>query len=146
MKKQSSKKKMSATYINESDDSEDYNQKTKQALIELAKESLSFQEVLILTHNKDENVRIKALQRLCPCRVGDEYEQFWNRIFEMAEDPSPKIRYQVLHNMCDGSPDSMEERVVDALEKFNRDSDPEVKRRAHKVMASYLRTGKWNVL
>ena len=146
MKKKSDKKKMSATYVDESGDSDDYNQKTKQALIELAKESLSFQEVLILTHNKDESVRIKALQRLCPCRVGDEYEQFWNRIFEMVDDPSPKIRYQVLHNMCDGSPDSMEERVVEALEKFNRDSDTEVKRKAHKVMASYLRTGKWNVL
>ena len=65
----------------------------------------------------------------------------------MVDDPSPKIRYQVLHNMCDGSPDSMEERVADALEKFNRDPDQEIKRKAHKVvLASYLRTGKWNVL
>ena len=137
---------MSATYIDESGDSQDNSFKTKQALLHLAKESLSFQEVLILTHDKDEDVRMKALQRLCPCRVGDEYEQFWNRIFEMVDDPSPKIRYQVLHNMCDGSPDSVEERVAEALEKFNRDPDQEVKRKAHKVLASYLRTGKWNVL
>lgn len=137
------KAKMQAKYV-ENDDGDDRNYKN--SLMELAKNSLSFQEVLILTNNKDEDIRLKALQRLCPCRVGDEYEQFWNRIFEMADDTSPKIRYQVLHNMCDGSPDSMENKVVEALEKFNRDPDPEVKRKAHKVMASYLRTGKWNVL
>lgn len=143
MKKGGGKKKMQAVYDCDVDDD---NAAYKKALLQLAKESLSFEEVLILTNDKDENIRLKALQRLCPCRVGDEYEQFWNRIFEMVDDPSPKIRYQVLHNMCDGSPDSMEERVAEALEKFNRDPDQEVKRKAHKVLASYLRTGKWNVL
>jgi hypothetical protein len=64
----------------------------------------------------------------------------------MVDDESPKIRYQVLHNMCDGSPESMEQNVADALEKFNRDPDPEIRRKAHKVLASYLRTGKWNIL
>jgi hypothetical protein len=48
--------------------------------------------------------------------------------------------------MCDGSPDHLEERVYETLEVFNRDPDKEIRRRAHKVMASYLRTGKWNVL
>ncbi len=144
MKKTKEKKKMRSIY--ETDLQNDQSVQFKKALMKLAEESLSFTEVLVLTYNEDENIRCKALQRLCPCRVGDEYEQFWNRIFEMVEDPSPKIRYQVLHNMCDGSPDSMEERVVEALEKFNRDPDREVKRKAHKVLASYLRTGKWNVL
>jgi hypothetical protein len=137
------KKKLHSVYEG---DEEDDSHNQKKILLKLASESLSFNEVLTLTYNKDETVRLKALQRLCPCRVGDEYEQFWSRIFEMADDCSPKIRYQVLHNMCDGSPDSMESRVVEALEKFNRDSDQEVKRKAHKVMASYLRTGKWNIL
>jgi len=141
MKKQ--KIKMQATY---EEDEESDDRKYKNSLLKLAKESLSFEEVLILTYNKEEEIRLKALQRLCPCRVGDEYEQFWNRIFEMVDDTSSKIRNQVLHNMCDGSPDSMETRVAEALEKFNRDPDREVKRKAHKVMASYLRTGKWNVL
>ena len=139
------KKKMTATYDGEDDDLEESNQ-LKKALLKLAEESLSFTEVLSLTHNKNENIRIKALQRFCPCRVGDSHEQFWTRIFEMADDPCAKIRYQVLHNMCDGSPDMYEGKVLEALEKFNRDPDQDVKRRAHKVMASYLRTGKWNIL
>ena len=141
--KKGGKKKLHAVY--ENDEDKEASQ-LKITLVKLAKESLSFDEVLVLTHYIDEEVRLKALQRLCPCRVGDEYEQFWNRIFQMADDPSSKIRYQVLHNMCDGSPDSYEDRVVEALEKFNRDPDSEIRRKAHKVMASYLRTGKWNIL
>jgi hypothetical protein len=143
MKKVSGKKKMHAVY--ESDEINEA-EKNKKNLLKLAKESLSFDEVLILTNDTNDEVRLKALQRLCPCRVGDEYEQFWSRIFQMADDSSPAIRYQVLHNMCDGSPDSMEERVVEALEKFNRDKDTEIRRKAHKVMASYLKTGNWNIL
>ena len=139
------KKKMTATYQDKDYDLEDSNQ-FKKALLKLAEESLSFTEVLSLTHNKDENIRIKALQRFCPCRVLDSHEQLWTRIFEMADDPLAKIRYQVLHNMCDGSPDLLEDKVLEALEKFNRDPDQLVKRRAHKVMASYLRTGTWNIL
>jgi len=48
--------------------------------------------------------------------------------------------------MCDGSPDHLEDRIMEALEIFNRDPDKEIRRKAHKVMGSYLRTGKWNVL
>jgi len=101
---------------------------------------------MTLTHNKDDVIRLKALKRLCPCKVGNEIKIFWDRIFELVEDPSPEIRMQVLHNMCDGSPDSMEDRVVEALEFFNRDKDGEIRRKAHKVIASYSRTGKWNIL
>jgi vesicle coat complex subunit len=137
------KKKMAAQY----EETEDVNETGyKKACLKLAKESLSFEEVLILTNHEDETIRLKALQRLCPCRVGDEVEMFWTRIFQMVNDESPKVRYQVLHNMCDGSPDNYEQNVADALEIFNRDPDPEIRRRAHKVLASYLRTGKWNIL
>jgi vesicle coat complex subunit len=144
MTKNKEKHKMRSVYKEVEDNNDDA--KYKKALLKLAEESLSFEEVLVLSYNQEENIRLKALQRLCPCRVGDEYSQFWNRIFEMVEDPSPKIRYQALHNMCDGSPESLEEKVVESLEKFNRDPDPDVRRKAHKVLASYLRTGKWNIL
>lgn len=53
---------------------------------------------------------------------------------------------QVLHTICDGSPASMETRVAEALEDFNRDSNKAIRRQAHKVLASYTRTGKWNIL
>ncbi len=48
--------------------------------------------------------------------------------------------------MCDGSPDGYEDKVKEALEIFNRDPDKHIRRTAHKVMATYLRTGEWNVL
>ncbi len=141
--KSSKKEKMHNIYEEDLDDNSKERQK---ALMLIAKQSLNFDEVLCLTYNKNDDIRLKALQRLCPCRVGDEYEQFWNRTFQLIDDPCPKIRYQVLHNMCDGSPPSMEEKVKDALEIFNRDEDKDVRRTAHKVLASYLRTGKWNIL
>ena len=64
----------------------------------------------------------------------------------MAEDEDETVRAQVLHNMCDGSPPGYEDYVKDCLEIFNRDPSTEIRRKAHKVMASYLRTGDWNVL
>jgi hypothetical protein len=30
--------------------------------------------------------------------------------------------------------------------EFNRDKDSDIRRNAHKVMATYERTGKWNIL
>lgn len=147
MKKSSGNKKIKEKMKAEYEDigSED-DLSYKKACLTLAKDSLNFDEVLVLTNHKDEDVRLKAVQRLCPCKVQDEYEQFWNRMFELVSDPSPSIRSQVLHNMCDGSPEHLENRIVEALEVFNRDPNQDVKRTAHKVMASYLRTGKWNIL
>ncbi len=52
----------------------------------------------------------------------------------------------MLHTLCDGSPDHMEMKVLEALEKFNRDPNQHIRRRAHKVLSSYRRSGKWNVL
>ena len=103
-------------------------------------------ELIELTRSEDPTVRLKATQQMCPCRVQRDHEEFWERIFELATDEDEKVRYQVLHNMCDGSPDSYEDKVEECLEIFNRDPDKEIRRKAHKVLASYLRTGKWNVL
>ena len=54
--------------------------------------------------------------------------------------------FKVLHTLCDGSPKHLEYKVVDALKIFNYDADAGIRRKAHKVLASYDRTGKWNVL
>ena len=54
--------------------------------------------------------------------------------------------FQVLHTLCDGSPTHMEDKVADALDIFNYDSDPKIRRQAHKVLSGYRRTGKWNVM
>lgn len=63
----------------------------------------------------------------------------------MVKDEDAGVRATVLHVICDGSPASYEEQVKEALESFNRDSDREIRRNAHKVLATYLRTGKWNI-
>ena len=65
---------------------------------------------------------------------------------EMVSDEDATVRAQVLHTLCDGSPPELEARVREALEVFNRDADRVIRRRAHKVMAVLLRTGKWNIL
>jgi hypothetical protein len=96
--------------------------------------------------SEDARIRLKALKEMCPCKVLDDVDALWNRIFEMADDTNADIRYQVLHTMCDGSPSHLESKMAETLEKFNHDSDSKIRRRAHKVMASYLRTGKWNIL
>lgn len=98
------------------------------------------------TKSPDPKIRLHALKQMCPCKVREDVDLFWDRIFEMVDDENNDVRYQVLHTICDGSPKHLEQKVSNALEKFNRDINPKIKRRAHKVMASYLRTGKWNVL
>ena len=72
MKRNKEKNKLRSVYVEEVD--EDQNAQTKKTLMKLAAESLSFTDVLVLTYNRDENIRCKALSRLCPCRVGDEYD------------------------------------------------------------------------
>jgi len=64
----------------------------------------------------------------------------------MVDDPDPDVRYQVLHNLCDGSPASRETEVVAALEKMHDDPDKTVRRRVHQVLSHYRATGKWNIL
>lgn len=103
-------------------------------------------EIIELSRSESPLIRQKAAQQMCPCRVGKDFEEFWQRIFELAEDEESEVRYQILHNMCDGSPEGYEENVAECLEIFNRDPDKDIRRKAHKVLASYLRTGKWNVL
>ena len=63
----------------------------------------------------------------------------------MVEDPDPRIRSRILHIICDGSPKRLELEVMEALEKFNRDPDSEIRRTAHKVMVK-AQKGTWNIL
>lgn len=73
-------------------------------------------------------------------------DHLWDRIFAMVEDESAEVRGTVLHVICDGSPSHLESRVHDALVTLSRDADRHVRRTANRVLASYERTGKWNVL
>ncbi|CAF1510495.1 unnamed protein product [Adineta steineri] len=118
---------------------------TKDAL-RLCRETEDINTILALTAHTDPIVRQRALKEICPCRVKDDIDLFWERVIEMIDDPADNVREQVLHTLCDGSPDHMEMKVLDALETFNRDRNQYIRRRAHKVLSSYRRSGKWNVL
>lgn len=118
---------------------------TKDAL-RLCRDTEDIQTILNLTQHDDPIVRQRALREICPCRVKEDIDLFWKRVLEMINDPADKVREQVLHTLCDGSPEHMEMQVLEALEVFNRDSNSYIRRRAHKVLSAYRRTGKWNVL
>ncbi|KAK2147214.1 hypothetical protein LSH36_563g00012 [Paralvinella palmiformis] len=118
---------------------------TKEAL-RLCKNTTDIDMIIDLTHHSDPQVRQKALKEMCPCRVKSDIDDFWLRVFQMMDDPDERVRYQVLHTLCDGSPAHLEDRVAEGLECFNRDPDKKIRRQAHKVLTAYRRTGKWNVL
>ena len=102
----------------------------------------------LIEYSKSDNVKIKmaAIKEMCPCHVQRDVPEFWERIFELANDEDKDIRFQILHNMCDGSPPNVEEKVVECLEIFNRDSDLKIRRKAHQVIGSYQHSGKWNIM
>ena len=102
--------------------------------------------IISLTKDSNPQVRVTALKSMCPCHVKADIDLFWDRIIEMVNDEDDNVRYQVLHTLCDGSPSHRENNVMDAIEIFNRDKNKDIKRRAHKVLASYRKTGRWNIL
>ena len=102
------------------------------------------QEVMQGTHDADPKVRAAALLQLCPCHIRTNVKEAWIRHFEIIHDSDVKVRSIALHNMCDGSPAELEADVVGAVEFLTRDSDKKLRRRARRVMAVYLRTGKIN--
>lgn len=114
--------------------------------LELCKETTDLDVILNLTRDENPKIRLKAIQQICPCRVQKDIDTFWKRIFEMVDDPDAEVRRQILHDICDGSPAHLEQQVLEALEKFNHDSDGLIRRKVHRVMAIYKSTGKWNVL
>lgn len=114
--------------------------------IRLGKETEDIDTVIALSRHPDPCVRKMSLLQMCPCRVKSEIDRFWERVFDMRSDPEAIVRAQVLHTLCDGSPKHLEHAVIQAVQEFNVDSDKEIRRKAHRVLASYHRTGKWNIL
>ena len=104
------------------------------------------EELLPLLADHDPTTRAETVRALCPCHVKSYDDRIWNRLFEMVDDADLNVRRQVFHALGDGSPRELEGQVVAAFEVFTQDADAKLKRRARKLMASYRRTGKVNVL
>jgi HEAT repeat protein len=116
------------------------------SLLQRIRETTDVEEIIELTKNPDPNVRKVAIRSICPCKVYDKIDLFWERILEMTGDENVEVRANVLHVLCDGSPEHLEDRIIWAVQQFNKDKDKSIRRRAHKVLGSYYKTGKWNVL
>lgn len=119
---------------------------SKKEIIRVIRDTEDIDEVLKFTYDEDNDIRLEACKELCPCKVQKDIEVFWNRVFEMADDEDVRIRKRVLHIICDGSPERVVDRVYETLLNFNHDKDSEIRRTTHKVLQSYERTGKWNIL
>jgi len=118
----------------------------KRELMSICRETDDIDIILGYTHSLDADVRLEAVKQLCPCKVQKDIEVFWERVFELINDEDARIRKRILHIICDGSPERLEDRIYDSLMEFNRDKDSDIRRTAHKVLATYERTGKWNIL
>lgn len=114
--------------------------------LKLCEKTTIIETIISLTKHSSARVRQRALKEMCPCRVKDDLTEFWERVLEMVSDDAANVRFQVLHTICDGSPTHMEDKVADALDIFNCDLDPKIRRQAHKVLTVYRKTGKWNIL
>lgn len=116
------------------------------------RDAASVEDQLSLTYSEDARMRALAVKALCPCRVWRETSTsssstaFWDRIIEMVKDEDEGVRKVVLHTLADGSPHSREDDVVGALECLAHDSCEKIRRKARKVLNSYRRTGKLNIL
>lgn len=110
-------------------------------------EMMAFQDrILEMTYDTDSEVRLLAVKELCPCRVQNNIDILWKRVFELVHDENPLIRSQILHIMCDGSPHKYELEVKCAIDTLHKDPNKDVRKAANKVMASVKATGKWNIL
>ena len=118
----------------------------KRRKIKMINDTSDLSKIIYLSRDKDPEIRLKAVQNLCPCRIKRDFDIVYERLFELSTDENTKVRFQVLHNICDGSPQQYEERVMKALDNFNRDKDKKIRRTAHKIMASVARRGKWNIM
>ncbi len=114
--------------------------------LRMCKTTTDIDVIIELSKHDNPQVRQRALKEMCPCRVKRDLDDFWRRVLEMVDDEANNVRGQVLHTLCDGSPKHLEFSVAEALDVFNRDSDSEIRRKAHKALTSYWKTGKWNIM
>lgn len=103
-------------------------------------------DLIALSSSTNASERTDAVRAMCPCEVRANVPTVWRRLLELSDDPDPKVRRSVLHNLCDGSPAEYRKDVLAALERMSQDTDDKVRRQARHVLAGYRKSGKVNVL
>lgn len=98
------------------------------------------------THHWDPQERRKAVHALCPCNVLADDERVWDRLIAMATDNDVRVRADVFHTLCDGSPRSREGEIAGVLVRMQHDPDPKLRRRVRQLLAHYRAGGRLNIL
>ena len=63
--------------------------------IRLGLDTTDVNVIIELSKHPNGLVRKKSLVQMCPCRVKEDIDRFWERVLEMIEDEDPQVRYQV---------------------------------------------------
>ena len=86
----------------------------------------------------DDEVRVKALHRVCPCGAGFRvYERFRGEVKRLQEDPIPRVRAAALHVEQDACLiEELEARLDRAAEQGWRYSDADWVRAHRRRQAS----------
>jgi hypothetical protein len=50
---------------------------TKKEIIRKCRETEDMDEIILLTHNEDVDIRHEAVKQLCPCNVQKDIDAFW---------------------------------------------------------------------
>jgi hypothetical protein len=83
----------------------------KKETMSLCRETDDIDVILGYTYSKDNDIRLEAVKQLCPCKVQKDIDVFWERVFELVPDEDARIRKRVLHIICDGSPERLENKI-----------------------------------
>ena len=127
------------------EDTSDQQRSLNKQLLMVEDEDSNFDDILSLLDSTETKIQCMAIERIRESDIQDE-EPFWVKMYELVKSPSAEVRLQVLLAFSENADASMEPDLSDALESFNRDKDSDIKRKAHKILASYSRGGKLNVL
>jgi HEAT repeat protein len=98
--------------------------------------------LLRLSRSEDSRARQLACRNLCTCHVRADRDRVWARLLELAVDPDPLVRGDVIHALTDSTPAPRVPAVIQALESLHNDPDQGIRRRVRKTLAHYRRTGK----
>jgi len=98
--------------------------------------------LLELSRSEESRVRQLACRNLCTCHVRADDDRVWTRLLEMAADPDPRVRGDVIHAITDSTPGPRVPAVIAALQARHNDPDVGIRRQVRKTLAHYRRTGK----